>query len=413
MQLKRQQDTIPPAITNPAVVTGAPYVIIVDTKRPTTTSTLPVSLTTVPLTTTFTPPAFCHSSNNYFIAIDTSVLSVDDSPIRVCYPSGYRSAVYSPGVCPSGFQSLIVPPVGSLAGEHRALCCRGDLTINSNRCESMWTKTNEIITYMSYDHLRSSYVTTSGILNSSTVGHTPVEIRWRDGDFSSSTPRTGNPGDGSPPGTVPDNGGGLSTGAKAGIGIGAAIAILLLILVAFVLRRHKRKARDLGTGAELEGNQILELHNNDIKPKELDAVANMRHELEARGQDDRSGRQELEATPLSSKETRSKQSKDGKGQYNASFSYDGLPSWSSTSPVDTPGFYPNLSEGNNTALLKTPGAPEARLGGNNEPVNSSQTGVSDDAPHQDVEIERRLRELEEEEARIKAQKRNLLDLKKK
>ncbi|KAK3990454.1 hypothetical protein QBC44DRAFT_64046 [Cladorrhinum sp. PSN332] len=428
--------TLPP--TNP-IPTDLPTGLIVETR------TISAGVTTVPLTTTFTPPAFCHSSNNYFIAIDPSVVSVDDSPIRVCYPSGYRSAVYSPGVCPSGFQSLGAPPAGTVSGEYRALCCRDNLTINTTpgnyRCESTWTRTNEIITYMSYDHIRSSYVTISGIVDSSTVGHTPVEIRWRDGDFASSTTHPGrNPGDGSSVNTEMkvDDSGSLSNGAKAGIGIGIAIATILLLLVAFLLWR-RRRARPAPAGAELGGGEVFQLHGNDIKPKELDAMTNMRHEadtnapceLDARSPHDGSGTPELEATPhrwggSGTEQTTAIEAK--KGAYNASFSYDGLPSWSSTSPIDTPRFDQDVRSGNNGALPATSGAPggegqaQPPGGSNNEsdgstpstqPVDSALTAGSGDAANQDGEIERRLRQLEEEEARIKAQKRSLLDLRSK
>lgn len=81
---------------------------------------------------------------------------------------------------------------------------------------------------------------------------------------SSSTP--------SPTKTPSVGGGGLSTGAKAGIGVAAAVAGIAFIILAFLLMRYFRKGKAGWAGhngnEKAPGGPVHELHNRDL-PHEI------------------------------------------------------------------------------------------------------------------------------------------------
>lgn len=83
---------------------------------------------TLPLTTTFTPPASCATKTTsfslFFFGAETSTLleqARSDAPAE-CYPPSYAvSATYNPGVCPSGYTTA-TQTRGS-GGTTTAYCC--------------------------------------------------------------------------------------------------------------------------------------------------------------------------------------------------------------------------------------------------------------------------------------------------
>ena len=95
---------------------------------PSTTSTQ----VTVPMITAFTPPAECFTNPPLYLSglLEFNDILSGPSSVSKCYPSGFPSVVYSPGVCPSGFeaQSLSTGKTVTSGGEHQEVCCMRSVT---------------------------------------------------------------------------------------------------------------------------------------------------------------------------------------------------------------------------------------------------------------------------------------------
>ncbi|KAK3990462.1 hypothetical protein QBC44DRAFT_368992 [Cladorrhinum sp. PSN332] len=249
------------------------------------TTTTPPTQVRIPLTTTFTPPPTC------FTGIPTEaggMLRYNDvltnypemPPALDCYPPSFPSAIYSPGLCPSGFQGFSWYPYGTdtvtNTKEHGALCClsgfepaatwslpQGSCTKHLGRTESPET----IITYLGFNTALSSYMTTSHALatHPRVIWHPVISIMWQDGDFPegvhpvsgassektsstlANTLASATSTESDKEGSSGSDGGGLSSGAKTGVGIGAAIVgvVVLLILIPWLLHKCGVKTRTM------------------------------------------------------------------------------------------------------------------------------------------------------------------------
>jgi hypothetical protein len=83
----------------------------------TASATLPSS--TLPLTTVFQPPASCLAE----VWSLSSTFQVALTAATQCYPRGYApGVVYSPGICPSGYQTAHATVILSNS-EIAAICC--------------------------------------------------------------------------------------------------------------------------------------------------------------------------------------------------------------------------------------------------------------------------------------------------
>ncbi|KAK4222926.1 hypothetical protein QBC38DRAFT_518148 [Podospora fimiseda] len=239
----------------------------------------------VPLTTTFTPPPDCQYNGVPTMPV-SGLLYVNDiathrsnmPPAYSCYPPGFPSAIYSPGLCPSGLVAWSGHPDYShwsteyteilLPREHKALCCHSGFEpddyqyFGTPSCQRIISHTqatdhtgyvSHTITVLAYDKSRSSYFTSSEVDTFIMVQHPGVVIRWRDGDFpdgvdpappipkTSTRTRTKTSSIATPTAVAATEDKELSTGAKAGIGIGAGIAVILIGLGVFILWSYWRR----------------------------------------------------------------------------------------------------------------------------------------------------------------------------
>ncbi|KAK4222925.1 hypothetical protein QBC38DRAFT_518144 [Podospora fimiseda] len=255
------------------------------------TPTYPTSSTltgyvTLPLTTTFDPPENCKYNNVPTKPGSYGELVVNDvvtyywnsyrsvmPPAYSCYPPSFPSAVYSPGLCPSGYQGFSGYPdyvnytswyttftdhaPTLLPGEHGALCCQSGfepqpwngMNPSSPSCTLSIKSTltnnppsrfpiSQTLTILSYDDWISSFVVTSTVDIEFKIHHPGIIIKWKDGDFPAGvTPATPWVSSTS---TAAASGGSsqeLSAGAIAGIGIGAGIGVLLILLGVIIFWR--------------------------------------------------------------------------------------------------------------------------------------------------------------------------------
>ncbi|KAF2205172.1 hypothetical protein GQ43DRAFT_59655 [Delitschia confertaspora ATCC 74209] len=72
--------------------------------------TVTVVTSTLPLTTTFTPPADCFKQTWHFWGNSGHWWRAGDGVPTACFPYSYRfkpeaTVIYSPGICPVGFSS--------------------------------------------------------------------------------------------------------------------------------------------------------------------------------------------------------------------------------------------------------------------------------------------------------------------
>ncbi|KAK4222945.1 hypothetical protein QBC38DRAFT_518100 [Podospora fimiseda] len=146
----------------------------------------------VPLTTTFTPPSDCF--NNFPIRnVGGSVFEANSVTLGTdaskCYPAGFKSVTFSPGLCPNGWTGYYAMLPGIASTESRSVCCPRGYTMDTYYrvyCSSTSASLNGII--MEYISTASkSTLITSGIFVSVKVWHEDLVVIWRDGDFATST----------------------------------------------------------------------------------------------------------------------------------------------------------------------------------------------------------------------------------
>ncbi|KAK4162983.1 hypothetical protein QBC43DRAFT_355331 [Cladorrhinum sp. PSN259] len=252
----------------------------------------------IPLTTTFTPPPKCK-----YDGIPTQVgnwLRVNEildwwenqgiPPAHDCYPASFPSAVYSPGLCPSGYEGFRGHPDFDwytyytwghdltletlLPNEHKALCCLSGFTPDSQPLTNLPQKcysypgytggdpfTKHTMTYLTYDEAHSSFATVSAVTEL-LVQHPGIRIMWRDGDFPDGVdPAPPRPTTTTTTTTSPDlptatgsdqHKKELSKDAKAGIGIGAGIGGICICLGVFLFLKHRKRRRRRSSGRTFE-----------------------------------------------------------------------------------------------------------------------------------------------------------------
>lgn len=232
-----------------------------------------------PLTTIFTPPATCLdltvlSISTVFktVVTVTSTLS-DGSAVSVstistvttsktaylekydyildgsCYPPNYTtySAYYSPGRCPSAWEGVITTAQNN---ETTVQCCPTSFTFSGELCRSsISAMTTPVVLYK--NQLRVDPTPTpSFIPEDDIVWATGIVVRYRDGDFDTTTTdaktsvaksTVATPTNTAPPASD-DSDSGLSLGGKVGLGVGIPAAALVLAVLAFFFFRRRRSA---------------------------------------------------------------------------------------------------------------------------------------------------------------------------
>ncbi|KAJ5481839.1 hypothetical protein N7475_000651 [Penicillium sp. IBT 31633x] len=256
------------------------------------------TITTLPMSSQFTPPASCADSWTYEPSganlIANGLLlqnAVDnDGADPDCFPSGYSqygrvqpSIVYSPGYCPDGYISadiVVHNPVTT------AMCCpsgfeyytesrdsdttfagctsgfaSGDTTLVTVRQVSdestqvtgpvtMWAQPIQIQLEAKDSSLfvTSSPTTTATTTTTTATGDTPPGATPSPSAPTQPSPSTP---PGAPTNTATAGSSGLSTGASIGIGVGVGMAGVIVIagLAFWLFRRHRAKKK-LGSNAD-------------------------------------------------------------------------------------------------------------------------------------------------------------------
>ncbi|KFY15683.1 hypothetical protein V492_01832 [Pseudogymnoascus sp. VKM F-4246] len=229
-----------------------------------------------PLTTIFTPPASCQdltvlSISTVFRTTITvtntlsggDVVSVSTIPTITtsrtaylekydyildsdCYPPGYTtySAYYSPGRCPSAWEGVITTAQN---GETTVQCCPTSFIFSGQLCRSTISETTTVPVVLYKNQLRVDPTPTPSSIPDDNVWATGIVIRYRDGDFDTTTTdakttvaeSTAAPSDTASPSTD-DSSSGLSLGGKVGLGVGIPAAALLVAVLAFLFFRRRR-----------------------------------------------------------------------------------------------------------------------------------------------------------------------------
>ncbi|KAK3990451.1 hypothetical protein QBC44DRAFT_64095 [Cladorrhinum sp. PSN332] len=400
----------------------------------------------VPLTTTFIPPPDC--SSNLLIRYGSSVfeanLVTSGAAASRCYPPGFRSVTFSPGICPSGWTGAFAMTLGMQPTESRNICCPAGYTAHPSyvqevgylSCSSTSVNLNGIA--MNYITSGSFGTTvTSGTFISIFVWHEGFAVQWRDGDFATSSlssPTATTSSTATPtPSDSSQGDSGLSTGAKAGIGIGAALGSILLLLVAFLLWRRRRPPP-----SQVESPEYYQPYaagpQAETKPKGLGAGGTHVREVSTTN-----GRPlvtpELDSARLGTPDAGFRTTVNAGG-----YTSRGPPSWSSAPPpIDAPYFHQGVNGSN-------PVIPQAGLGYAADPgytPTSAQTSTTVGASSGDYtpgfqgqpagsssnwnqaqfsppppptqsgsgsHAYTSIQQLEEEEARLQARKRTLMEM---
>ncbi|KAJ5525228.1 hypothetical protein N7494_011878 [Penicillium frequentans] len=251
-----------------------------------TTTASTDTITTVPMTGIFTPPASCSSSWTYEPEGANDVVggllmqncASADGDDASCWPSGFdnwgrvsASQVFSPGHCPVGYTSAGLSIAQSVTG---AVCCLSDFdyTVVGSYpgCISTLASTSSMLV-----PIRQETGDSTEITGTVTMWGQPISILWEKKDLSlfvsatttsaSSTDSTTASGttatslsaasaskasatatagsDSSSGGSS----GGLSTGAGIGIGVGVGVAGVagLVALALWLFMRKKRNQKSL------------------------------------------------------------------------------------------------------------------------------------------------------------------------
>ncbi|KAJ5329988.1 hypothetical protein N7541_005771 [Penicillium brevicompactum] len=220
------------------------------------------TITTLAMSSQFTPPASCSSSwtfepsgaNGISNGLLLQNAHASDGADPSCFPSGYSqyernepTIVYSPGFCPTGYTSADLVIHGPTT---TAICCLSDfkyLTIPTRGttfagCTSMFPSSSSTIVTVRQVSTESTQV--SGPI---TMWAQPIQVQLQESDsslFVTATTTSGSTSatatgttsssptatDGSGSGDSSDSGsGGLSTGASIGIGVGVGVGALIVI----------------------------------------------------------------------------------------------------------------------------------------------------------------------------------------
>ncbi|THZ69016.1 hypothetical protein D6C85_07052 [Aureobasidium pullulans] len=185
------------------------------------------TLTELPLTTIFTPPASCSTRPFTLVATNNSTIGAWDAQYNstyACYPPSWNTAkmnYYLPGVCPEGYNYV---GIFSYQTTTSANCCPSGMSLVDNNCQTVISTP----TYALMPDLTNTFAISDGFTGLAT----PINVAWRSADLQSFTPvaapvlavasawnlpTSTRTADTETSSAVPASGG-LSTGAKAGIG---------------------------------------------------------------------------------------------------------------------------------------------------------------------------------------------------
>ncbi|KAF2167010.1 hypothetical protein M409DRAFT_22449 [Zasmidium cellare ATCC 36951] len=264
------------------------------------TTQSPETLTSA-LTTIFTPPSSClqrtytlsPSGLDHTDAPTDGVLSIWKGYTLDCFPTEAvldDGWVYiSPGICPSAYSIASQWMSGAAT---MATCCPWYMHVSEVHYDcASWPETTSVEVVGN-----GTTVTTSGY-----AWDTPIVIAWESKDLSLFPHHPTETGEWNvakgitappspttvPPITVTDNGmfitadviegsggGGLSTGAKAGVGVGVAAFVILAIVAGFILFWRRRRAKKALAAAQAnEDDAPAELPGSTSHAKQLDSKA--------------------------------------------------------------------------------------------------------------------------------------------
>ncbi|THY12267.1 hypothetical protein D6D02_05294 [Aureobasidium pullulans] len=232
------------------------------------TSILTSTLSLLPLTTIFTPPASC--STRPFTLAESSNKSLgvwryQNESADACYPPLWATAktnYYRPGACPSGHTYVRFALGGPISSQYTSVnCCPSGMDLVDTECHTTITTP----TYAVMPDLKTVSITDFPFIGVATA----LNVVWDSEDLDLFTPK-------SAPATGVANmlvvktatsSPKLSSGSRAGIGVGVALGCLVLVgvMVFFVLRVRKRRARraastapdDVDVKPELSGDSTV------------------------------------------------------------------------------------------------------------------------------------------------------------
>ncbi|CAD0083048.1 unnamed protein product, partial [Aureobasidium vineae] len=222
------------------------------------------TLSSLPLTTIFTPPTSC-STRPFTLSTSNNILvgiwNYSSNSVDLCYPPDWATAktnYYTPGVCPKGHTYAGID-VGSESLDVRYTpvnCCPSGMDLVGTQYRTLVTTT----TYALLPDLRTGTITNFPLSGFAT----PLRVVWNWDNLSKFTPNAA-------PVVAYANrdkplSSGLSVGAKAGIGIGVALGVLLLVEVVIfaMFRVRKREAGQFTPASPDEG---------DVKPEPAAVMA--------------------------------------------------------------------------------------------------------------------------------------------
>ncbi|PVI00575.1 hypothetical protein DM02DRAFT_655320 [Periconia macrospinosa] len=222
----------------------------------TTISTKSVPTRTLPLTTTFTPPADCWETpkrsggpTQWFIAGGGFTTSC----FPLAFPFSETSIVYSPGICPAGWTSACpeTATIGSSTLEV-AYCCPQSMGCVSTVSQS-WESSFRCVRHMEIDkpwqdilqpgpYVSSLYqravmiVSADQTTSSSAMSTTPPIPSSIPSSIASSTASSAAAESSTvTPGDTAQGGNSLSKGVIAGMAIGAVVGTAIIILLSYVV----------------------------------------------------------------------------------------------------------------------------------------------------------------------------------
>ncbi|KAJ5698639.1 hypothetical protein N7462_000644 [Penicillium macrosclerotiorum] len=181
-----------------------------------------------PLTTVFTPPASCLSTQTAVTYGRPYLLVGCEGPYgNECCPDNWKwDRYFSPGQCPSGYKTCTLP-TSTQRSETTAICCPSGFDCGGKDTCSK--------TFNSYSTITYTDPTLSVVTSVYGITATPIQIRFR----ASQSDLVPIPTDSL---ALPEDHS-LSKKEKIGIGIGVPAAVVLLSFVAFYGLRYYRRTR--------------------------------------------------------------------------------------------------------------------------------------------------------------------------
>ncbi|CAD0027515.1 unnamed protein product, partial [Aureobasidium pullulans] len=162
------------------------------------------TLTELPLTTIYTPPASCSTRPFTLATANNNTIGIWDAQYNstyACYPPSWNTAkvnYYLPGVCPEGYNYV---GIFSYQITTSANCCPSGMSlVDNNNCQTVISTPTYALMPDLTDTLLLQQLRL--VLAVASAWNLPTSTRTADTETSSAVPSSG----------------GLSTGAKAGIG---------------------------------------------------------------------------------------------------------------------------------------------------------------------------------------------------